>query len=102
MSETMRAQAMDSVSGGIIDDASHLAHEVAVLAGRLAQLLGEASIALDDPVAAGIRFLQSVAGSAGAGAWASAPEHLHPIERLWAGVGRRIRTRRRSNHVGWS
>ncbi|MEO8333807.1 MAG: AAA family ATPase [bacterium] len=67
-----------------IGDAEHLSREAAVLAGRLAQLLGDASIARDDAVAPGIAFLRSIAATPGIDETASFELRQRPIERLAA------------------
>src|SRR6185295_5545789 len=67
--------------GAALADAEHLAHLVGIMAGRLAQILSETPVAREDPVAAGIIFLRSMATRAETGTPASASEP-HPIERL--------------------
>ncbi len=76
--------------GAGIAAAERLAREVAILAGRLAKLLGQTPVANEDPVAAGIAFLRSVAEPAAGERSLSermasgAHEIVYPIDRLAA------------------
>lgn len=63
-----------------MSDLPYLASRVAVIASRLAELLGEASIGRDDPVSPGIVFLRAIATSARDSAVESTSQH--PIDRL--------------------
>jgi hypothetical protein len=89
----MREQALEAAP---VDAPPHpaevLAHEVAILAGRLAQLLTDAPIAGDDAMAAAIAFLRAF-GQPAAGARplsdrladGSAQPGAHPLHRIAAG-----------------
>jgi hypothetical protein len=83
MPETMEVRA---VKGPSVDraDAEYVAHKVSVMAGRLARLLGRASIGREDPVSAGTTFLRSFAAGAEANASGSAVRAHYRLERLAA------------------
>jgi AAA+ superfamily predicted ATPase len=67
-------------------DAAYLTHQVAVMAGRLAQLIGDAPMAREHPVSAGVTFLRAVAAAAAETKTSDPAIPRQPrIERLAAG-----------------
>src|SRR4051794_26006864 len=84
MPEALDPRLVVAEGTGAFDDAQYLAHKVSVMAGRLAQLLGHAPMVREDPVAAGVTFLRSVASGAGANAGRSAMPREPRLERLAA------------------